>query len=276
MRDISTIILGTHIDSTIDTIYSTIELLPDNINAVQFFVDPSIDYHRYKDIKHIIAKKNIHAFIHSSYKINIAKDWDESSWWVKYIIYEIKIAHLLGADGVIIHTGYKMSLDSAVALNNIYTLLMYIHNITKKESDIKLLIETPSGKGSEMLSNYDIFINFMTKFNNIDRIGICIDTCHIFSAGYDIRKPEILKGMILKIKQDLGNKLGLIHLNDTKDDIGSKKDRHDSLGYGFIGRKGLKKIINIIKNEDVPIILETPRLYHDDEIKWIRTIILTV
>ena len=270
MGDINNIVLGTHIDSDINTIYSTIELLPNNVNAVQFFVDPSNEYDRYKDIKYIIRKKNIHAFIHSSYKINIAKDWDESSWWVKYIIYEIKVAHLLGADGIIIHTGYKMSLNTAVAMNNIYTLVMHIHNITRNENNIKLLIETPSGKGSEMLSNYDSFINFMAKFNNIDRIGVCMDTCHIFSAGYDIRKPEILKDMISKIKKELGNnKLGLIHLNDSKDDIYSNKDRHESLGYGFIGRVGLKKIINIIKHMDVPIILETPSLYHDSEIKWI-------
>jgi deoxyribonuclease-4 len=270
MEDSNNIVLGTHIESDINKIYSTIELLPNNVNAVQFFVNPSDDYHKYKDIKYIIAKKNIHVFIHSSYKINIAKDWDESSWWVKHIVYEIKVAHLLGADGIIIHTGYKMSLNTAVAMNNIYTLLMYIHNITKKESNVKLLIETPSGKGSEMLSNYDNFINFMTKFNNIDRIGICIDTCHVFSAGYDIRKPEILNGMISKIKKELGSgKLGLIHLNDSKDDIYSNKDRHESLGYGFIGRVGLKKIIKIIKNIDVPIILETPQLYHDNEIKWI-------
>lgn len=270
------IILGTHIDSDLDTLCNTIELLSDNINAVQFFVDPVNNYNKYTNIKHIIKDKNIHTFIHSSYKINIAKEWDESSWWINYIIHEIKIAHLLGAMGIIIHTGYKMNLDTNIALNNIYTSLLYINNATQKQNSVKILIETPAGKGTEMLSDYDKFIHFMAKFNNIDRFGVCIDTCHVFSAGNDIRKPKILEKMISKIKKKLGsNKLGLIHLNDTKDIIGSGKDRHESLGYGFIGRIGVQKIIKVLKKSSIPIILETPKLFHDSEIKWLINIFLS-
>lgn len=250
------IVIGTHIDSNINTINNTLESLPDNINAVQFFVDPSNDQNKYKSIKRTIIEKNIYAFIHSSYKINIAKEWDDSSWWVKYMIYEIKTAHLLGVEGLVIHTGHKMNLHTSVAINNMYTFLMHIHNATKNENNVKLLIETPAGQGSEMLSNYEKFINFMTKFNTIDRFGVCIDTCHMFAAGYDIRKPKILKKIISQVKHNLC----LIHLNDSKDDLGSLKDRHESLGYGFIGRVGLRKIIKALKSINIPIILETPSI----------------
>jgi len=260
------LVLGTHINSDINIMEETLEMLNPDINAVQFFVDPSNDYHKYKGIKAKLKDKNINAYIHSSFKINIAKEWDDVSWWVKYLIYEIKTAHLLGIKGIVIHTGNKMTLNEKIAINNMYSFLLHIDAQTKHESNVKIIIETSSGQGTEMLREFDDLIEFMDKFKNNNRFGLCIDTCHIFSSGVDIRDKKIFASIIKKAE----NKLMLIHLNDSKDELGDRKDRHDNLGYGFIGRKGLKGIIKKIKTLNVPIILETPQLHHESEIKWIK------
>lgn len=263
--------VGTHISSDVDTMVDTMDALHKDINTVQFFVDPSNDYSRYREIRAKIKEKGIKVFIHSSYKINIAREWDESSWWVKYLIYEIKTANLLGAEGIVIHTGNKLKQNEKVALNNMYSFLLHIHNQTLKESRVKLIIETAAGQGTEMIHDIDRFVEFMNKFKGNDRFGVCLDTCHIFSAGQDIRKAAVLKEIVRKIK-GISVELALVHLNDSKDDLGHNKDRHESLGYGYIGRKGLKTIIRVIKKLNVPIILETPKIHHDSEIKWIMEI----
>lgn len=265
------LILGTHIHSDINTMEETLDTLNPNINAVQFFVDPSNDYKKYKDVKAKLKDKNINAYIHSSYRINIAKEWDDSSWWVKYIIYEIKTAHILGAKGLVIHTGNKLDLNEKIALNNMYSFLLHVNNQTQNESNVKIIIETPAGQGTELLYEFNDLIDFMTKLKDNDRFGLCIDTCHIFAAGNDIRNKEIFGNILSTVNSRLGkNKLMLIHLNDSKDDLGEKKDRHDNLGYGFIGRIGLKHIIKKIKALNIPIILETPMIHHESEIKWIK------
>ena len=174
--------------------------------------------------------------------------------------------------GIILHTGTSVGLNEKVAINNLYTCIKYIHSKTKKESDVKIILETPAGKGTEILSNYDEFLLFMQKFDSdsANRIGMCLDTCHVFSAGYDIRDKKIFYQLLKKCKDKIGiERLLLIHLNDSKKDMGERKDYHESLGYGFIGRDAFNHIIPTIKKFGIPIILETPGIYHDNEVKWI-------
>lgn len=262
--------VGMHIRSDVDVMEETIEALDSNANTIQLFIDGSYERDRYKEIGKLLVSKNLNGYVHSSLKINAAKPWTKESWWVSYFIYEMKIAKLLGLSGIVLHTGSSNGTNERAALNNLYTFMTYVDKATQKESSVKIILETSAGQGSALLSDYNEFLCFMTKFKHNKRFGICIDTCHVFAAGMDIREKKIFNKMLSKCEKKLGlDRLMLIHLNDSKHDLGERKDRHESLGYGFIGRNGLKHIIKKLKVLNVPIILETPFLFHENELEWI-------
>ena len=239
-----------------------------NINYVQFFIDPFKD--QYKKIPDILKKNKINCIIHSSYSVNLAKTWDESSWWVNYLISEIKIADIIGAHAIVIHTGKYMSNRINVSLNNMYSLLLYILDKTSSCS-IKILLETPVGQGTELLSDFNEFINFTNKFKKFQRFGICLDTCHIFASGINIKDIKIFDKLIKNI--DI-SKIIVIHLNDSKGICGCKKDRHEKIGKGYIGENGLRHIVKFAKTNNIIMILETPSLNRIDEINWVKNIFI--
>jgi deoxyribonuclease-4 len=241
----------------------------DSIGLFQIFVNPLKDYNddEFKSIRKLIEKNNIRLVVHASYVINISKRWKPYDWWVEQLITEIKIAEQLKCIGVVIHTGKKMELNNAEALNNMYTLLLHVHRETNRfpEPNIPILIETPSGQGTEQLTDIDELCRFLNKFyhnsdNTIsERFGICIDTCHIFAAGYDVVDEKILNSYFSKIDKLIGlNRIKLCHINDSKGGLGSHLDRHQNIGYGFIGRDPIKRIISFMNKLEIPMILETP------------------
>ncbi len=241
----------------------------------QFFVNPQKNYLS-KTIDEVIKytkKHGIKLVVHSSYTINIAKKWHEYDWWVEYIINEIHICNEIGAFGLVIHTGNKLSLSEAEGINNMYTLLLHIHRKTSATAPtIKLLIETPAGQGTEMLCDIGAYCKFMSKFfcnNNIhiqQRFGCCIDSSHIFAAGYNVTNKNELSRFFLKIDKTIGlDKIKLCHLNDSRGKFGSHIDRHANIGDGHIGKKNIISFAKIMNSLGVPIILETPlnKLYDD-------------
>jgi len=265
-------LLGVHIK--LDKKFNIIDDLNSNISNVQFYIDPSIDSKNYKKLKVKLQNKNISPYIHANLKINICSDWDETSWHVIYLIYEIKMAYLIGAKCIVVHTGNKLTNSKTVAINNAYSFLLHIHNQTLKESNVKILIETSAGEGTEILYDLHEFVKFINKFKNNSRFGVCLDTCHIFAAGYDIRKINTVKQILSLYKKKIGlNKLMLVHLNDSKYGLGKRKDRHDNLGYGHIGIAAIKYVVkNIVKKLKIPLILETPQIHHNDEITLLKKI----
>jgi deoxyribonuclease IV len=242
-----------------------------NIKLFQFFVDPiKNDYFSPNNkILERIKKNNIQLVAHSSYTINVSKNWDEHSWWVEYIVQEILLCQKLGVLYLVIHTGKKLDLPTSIALNNMYSFIIHVIRRTE-QTNVKILIETPSGQGSELLADINDFCKFITKFSsnekNKNRVGICLDTCHIFAAGYDIRKKNIFNDFLQIINNIIGkDTIKLIHLNDSKGDMGSKLDRHQNIGMGKIGKKSMEYIIKKIGKLNVPMILETPSEYiHED------------
>ena len=148
--------------------------------------------------------------------------------------------------------------------------------IDNMPNNVKLIIETSSGQGSELcykLEDLKYFYEmFQPKYRK--RIGLCIDSCHIFAAGYDLRtSKKVIKFFSYLSKLINLDKILLFHLNDSKKELGSKKDRHEKLGKGYIGLEGITQIIKICYKLNIPIILETPRLNHTPEIKFIKKII---
>lgn len=263
--------LGAHV-SISDGLLNAAKLLHKNKgNILQIFLSSprtrkmTIKNKSDKDIKEFvdyIKKNNITLVIHSSYLLNIAKDWDKRSWSINNLITELEYADKMGAIGVVIHLGKRLELSKEIAFNNMYTSLIYVAQQTRKLK-VKILIETSSGQGSEMCFEINKLAELYcslnsSKYNN--RFGICIDTCHIFAAGYDIKTKENINKYMKEFDKLIGIKhIKLIHLNDSKKDLGSKVDRHEELGKGFIEWKGIKYFYQFAKMMNIPVIMETPQ-----------------
>jgi deoxyribonuclease-4 len=267
-------LFGSHIDSDIKEIINEIHKIKSyGGNLIQCFVNIKYNKKDYQEIKNELEKNNMKIVIHASYTINIAQNWTEHSWWLKQFIHEIELAEYLGAFGIVLHLGKQLKLSTQEALNNMFTSMIYVYEQVKN-TNIKILFETSTGQGSEMcydLENFSYFFNKFIKINKInnDKFRICVDTCHIFQAGYDITNKKNIKLYFENFERLIGLRyIGLIHLNDSKNSIGSKLDRHESLGYGHIGKEALSYISLFFLKINTPIILETPdQNKFKDEIK---------
>ena len=235
--------IGIHIND-INYIYKS------NKKIFQIFINEKISNDK-KFINHI-KNNDIIIIVHVSYSINLSKNWSPNSSHILQLINEIKYAHKIGSPYIVIHTGKQMDKPLSVAINNMYSSLLHILSYTK---NVKILLETPSGQGTETLTDIKDFCNFVKKFN--DKIGICIDTCHIFVAGNDIRTQKNINNFFEIIDKTVGiNKVKLCHLNDSKNKLGSRIDRHEKIGKGYIGQSSLNQIIKFLEFIDVPMINE--------------------
>jgi len=151
------------------------------------------------DLKDYLIKNNMKVVVHSSYLHNLARNWDKHSWWLNNLELEIKYAHNIGAIGIVVHFGKKLDLSINEAYNNMYTALIYIHNKTKEYKDIKIFLETSTGQSSEIcykLEDLAYFYKKISRNENKDiknRIKLCIDTCHVFAAGYSLKTKKEVK-----------------------------------------------------------------------------------
>lgn len=227
-----------------------------------------------KKFNEYLLENNMKVVVHSSYTHNIAQNWDEYSTWIINLEMEIKYASQMGAIGVVLHFGKKLSLTNEQAYNNMFTSLLYIHNKTKEYTDVKIFLETPAGQGTEMCSKIHDLAYFYKKFTKTsdqslkNRIKLCVDSCHVFNAGYNLKDKTNIKLFLETFEELIGiNNIGVIHLNDSKSDIGEQIDRHAELGKGFIGINGLNYFFNYFKKLNIPIILETPDDCYKKEIK---------
>lgn len=231
---------------------------------IQIFAN-STNKSKYLLLSECCLKYNIKIVCHISYSINCANNWSNNSWWLKQFINEIEFAHLINAFAVVVHFGKQLSLTNEEALNNMYQSMIYVHLQTKKLSNVKILFETSSGQGTEMCYNLNELASFYKKFSFhkskeiVTRFGICLDTCHIFAAGYDIRNETKISKFISKFDNLIGlTNIKLIHLNDSKRELNEHIDRHENIGNGKIGLNGLKLIAKFFNSLSIPIILETP------------------
>ena len=148
-------------------------------------------------------------------------------------------------------------------------IIELFRKLKSKKINTNLLIETPAGQGGEMLFQIEELVHFIQKFKNQDfyqNLGLCIDTCHIFQAGYDLNDDQVIK-QVHKILEPVKNKIHLIHLNDSQHQVGQHLDRHEQIGRGYIEVDQLIKFMYPYRN--IPIILETQPPY-DNQIKLLQ------
>ena len=261
--------IGIHVGQE-DIENSIIKVKKNGGNIIQLFVNIS-NKEKYYKLASFLKKHNMKSIVHISYTINCCKNWSEYSWWIVQFIEEIKCAAILESAYVVIHLGKQLELSKEEALNNMYSSLIYV-NARTIELDLSILIETSTGQGSEICYKIEDLAHFYRKILTHrndkvkNRIKICVDTCHIFCAGYDIRNKNTIEQYLDNFNELIGlENIKLIHLNDSKNDIGSNVDRHENLGFGYIGCKSLIYFINRLNKLNPIIILETPhdRIYED-------------
>ena len=267
---------GLHINSDPNFICDELNKYKD-LKCIQMFVNINDKYTKeYQRFKNIAKENFQNIIIHLSYTINIAHNWSEYSWWISQCIIEIKTANRIGAKYVVLHLGKSLDIDLNIALNNMYSSLLYISN-KLKDIPIMILLETSSGQGSEMCIRIEELAKFINKLlqnknkHISEKFGICIDTCHIFNAGYNLNNSKNVTDYLKEFDKLIGIKnIKLIHLNNSKTEFNSRLDRHDNLEYGKIKVEGIKEIIKFAKKLEIPLILETPDNHIDEDIMFIR------
>ncbi|WP_124067042.1 deoxyribonuclease IV [Clostridium sp. E02] len=166
------------------------------------------------------------------------------------------------------HPGNHVGQGIEVGIEYISQML---NEILNPDLNTTVLLETMSGKGSEVGRDFFELREILDRVKQEDRMGVCLDTCHIWDAGYDIK--EDLDGVLHQFDQRIGlSKLKAIHLNDSLNPLGSRKDRHAKIGEGLIGFEALKRVVNHEALKDLPIYLETPNdsAGHAKEIAMLR------
>jgi len=229
------------------------------------------------EFKQYLDSSNMKVVVHSSYIHNVAKYWDNYSWWLKNLEMELKYCHMIGAIGLVLHFGKQLDLTVEEAYNNMYTSLLYLHNKTMAYKDVPIFLETSTGQGSEICYRLEELAHFYKKFSKNEnkdiknRFKLCIDTCHIFAAGYNLKTKNDIKMYLEAFEELIGLRyIGLIHLNDCKVNLGEQRDRHNNIGKGYIGLEGLTHFYKYFKKLNVPIILETPDNGYRTEIKLLK------
>ena len=210
--------------------------------------------------------------VHAPYIVNLAnnKEQDKYEFAQNFLRQEIDRCETLGIKYMVLHPGSAVGIDQEVALNNI---IKGLNNILLKEDTTMILLETMAGKGTELGRTTDELKYIIDHIEYKDKVGVCLDTCHLNDSGIDISKfDEYLDEFDSKI--GIG-KIHCIHINDSKNILGSHKDRHENIGLGTIGFDNLINVIYNPRLDNIPKILETPYIDKDyppykQEIEMIR------
>ncbi len=198
-----------------------------------------------------------HILPHDSYLINLGHpETDARAKSFDGFVHEIQRCEILKLDRLNFHPGSHLrKISEEECLNNIAESMNRAIDITK---DVKLVIENTAGQGSNLGYKFEHLAYIIDKIEDKSRVGICIDTCHMFTAGYDIRTREAYDKTWNEFDSIVGRKYLMgMHINDSKPDLGSRVDRHDSLGVGKIGWDAFRFIMNDERMDDIPLVLET-------------------
>ena len=278
-------IIGSHCSLNGDEMFlgSVKEAISYNANALMVYTGAPQSTQR-KDISelrikeaHALMKENgislDNLVIHAPYIINPAtSDFEKRRFCIDFLSEEIRRSNAMGAKTIVLHPGNSLDLDRKDAIKNIaFVVNACIENTLDCETIIAL--ETMAGKGSEVGKTFEEIKEIIDLIDHKERIGVCLDTCHINDGGYDLvnKYDEVFRDFRNIVGLDY---LKVIHLNDSKNPLDSHKDRHANIGEGFIGLTTLKRVAEDKLFESIPKILETPyidgRPPYKEEIKLIR------
>ncbi len=263
-----TLALGSHVSASggVDRTLGRAEAL--NLESVQLFsknerqwiakpLDPVVVEHFHEEVGRTGLTKLV---VHDSYLINLASpkpDILEKS--IPAFANELDRCDILGIPHLVTHPGAHTGsgVDAGIArfaqsLNEIFAAMPDSKTIT--------LLETTAGQGTVLGRTFEEIAAIIDLVEDKSRVGVCMDTCHIFAAGYDYRTPELYAAMMSQFDTVVGiDRLKVMHLNDSKNPLGSFKDRHDHIGDGEIGLEGFRPFMNDARLAGIPGILETEK-----------------
>lgn len=194
--------------------------------------------------------------VHAPYIINLANSLKPETAYFgrEFLSAELLRVNALGAKTLVLHPGSHVNAGMDIGISWIIDGLNEV--LDQDTTDVKIALETMAGKGSECGCTFDQLAKIYKGVHKKDRIGFCMDTCHIWDAGYDLHDFD---AVLDEFDQKLGlNHLLCMHINDSKNNIGAHKDRHENIGKGYIGFEILHSIVHHPKLENVTKILETP------------------
>jgi deoxyribonuclease-4 len=212
------------------------------------------------DYKKYAQTQGLFTVAHCSYLLNFAKDLTDKPWTLTNLIDDLNNLERLGGVGVVLHIGKSLGLPRAVGLEFV---IQNIGSVLTQTKNLKaaIILENTAGQGTELGFTFDELAVIYRGLKKHKRVKFCLDTCHAFAAGYDLRSLAGVKKTFAEFDQKLGLKnLACIHFNDSKSKYESRVDRHADLGEGEIGLSGLRAIAKLAASKKIPLILETPEL----------------
>lgn len=261
-------ILGAHM-SISGGYYKAVKLAGEHqCDCVQVFTKNNNQW-RAKDItdedvelfQQALANEGItHPLSHSSYLINLGSP--DKDLWRKSLdgfVVELDRAERLGIPHVVVHPGSYTTSCEVTGIKNIVRALNQVHKRTSGVA--KCLLETTAGQGSNLGWRFEHLADIIGGVAEPDRLGVCIDTCHMFAAGYPLGTEEDYRATMSEFNKVVGvKKIKAVHLNDSKREFGSRKDRHESIGQGEMGFPPFRFLLNDKRFAKVPMYLETPKV----------------
>lgn len=264
------LIIGSHVSykSSNQLVGSTREAISYGANTFMFYtgapqntIRGEINNELTKEAQKLMEDNNIdinNVIVHAPYIVNLA-NMNNFNFSVEFLKQELERCNILGIKYMVLHPGSAVNVSRSEAIDNISRGL---NLILDNDYNTTILLETMAGKGNEIGRDFNELKQIIDKVENKDRIGVCMDTCHLNDAGYDMSDFENVLDIFDNI---IGiDKIGCIHINDSMNSINSHKDRHENIGFGTIGFDNLINIIYNKRLEDIPKILETPYVTKDE------------
>ena len=258
------IIIGSHVSFNKDTqlLGSVKEAISYGSNTFMFYTGAPQNTKRSEindglteSAHKLMLNENINiedVIVHAPYIINLANDKNQE-FSIEFLKQEIDRVSRLGINKLVLHPGSHVGLGRDKGVRNI---IYALNECIDEETDVTICLETMAGKGSELGVNFAELKTIIDGVKYSDKVGVCLDTCHINDAGYDLNKID---DILDEFDSIIGlGKLKVLHVNDSKNVIGARKDRHENIGYGTIGFDNLLKVIYHKKLKGIPKILETP------------------
>jgi len=197
---------------------------------------------------------------HDSYLINLASPSGEGARRsLEAFVEELERASRLSIPLVVMHPGAHLGQGARAGLRR-FTANLDEALSRADARDVRVLLEATAGQGTSLGASFEEIAFILESSRHENRLGVCLDTCHVFAAGYDLRTPEALGETLDRFHRLIGlERIGLFHLNDSKTPLGSRRDRHEHIGRGRIGLEAFRHLLRDPRFRHLPMVLETPK-----------------
>ena len=212
------------------------------------------------DFKRAMADSGLQfAVAHASYLINLASpDWTTLARSRRALLGEVRRCHALGIPCLVLHPGSHMGAGEAAGIHRVVASLDHVFERAEGLA-VEVLLEATAGQGSSLGHRFEHLAEIVSRSRFPGRLGVCLDTCHLLAAGYDIASPLGFGRTVREVDAVVGlSRVKAIHLNDARAGLGSRLDRHAPIGRGHLGLAAFRRLLRDARFQGVPMLLETP------------------